>query len=365
MKSFILLAFIFISKIGFCQLISNEAPKNFKKPLNIILLIGDGMGVSQLSSVYYFKEGKINLNNFQHIGLIETSSASHLITDSAAGATAYATGHKTYSGGIGMLPDSTKVVNITEILAAKGYKNGLISTSSITHATPAAFYAHVTNRGMEEAIAKQLPNANIDFFAGGGSLFFKNRKDEINLLEKLEQNNFEIDTTMLHKQLFYPHKKYGFLLANKGMPSILNGRGDFLEKATTNALDYLSKNTKGFFLMIEASQIDWGGHDNNAQYLIEEMKDFDNAIGKVLAFAKQNNNTLVLVTADHETGGFTLSSNNGDYNNIAPTFSTKSHSASLVPILAYGIGSENFIGIYQNQLLFHKILNTIEVYNNK
>jgi alkaline phosphatase len=139
------------------------------------------------------------------------------------------------------------------------------------------------------------------------------------------------------------------------MPTMLEGRGDFLPNATKTAIESLSENPKGFFLMVEGSQIDWGGHDNDAAYLIAEQLDFEKTIGVVLDFAKQNGETLVIVTADHETGGFTLATDNGDYSKIKPVFSTTGHSATLIPHFAEGPGRDLFGGIYENTEVFHKI----------
>ena len=140
------------------------------------------------------------------------------------------------------------------------------------------------------------------------------------------------------------------------MDKMLEGRGDFLPNVTKMALDKLSKNKNGFFLMVEGAQIDWGGHDNDTDYLITELLDFDKTIGVALDFAAKNAETLVIVTADHETGGFTLSTDDGDYNKIKPTFSTGGHSATMVPIFAKGPGEENFGGIYKNTALFKKMM---------
>ncbi|OMP30137.1 alkaline phosphatase [Mangrovimonas sp. DI 80] len=353
------MAFLTIG-FGYSQKSETKTVKETNKPLNVILLIGDGMGLSQMSSVFYFKKDSINLPNFEHVGLLKTSSSSHLITDSAAGATAYACGVKTYNGAIGVLQDTTAAENMTEVLSKMGYKNGLVATSSITHATPASFFAHMSSRKMDEAIAAQLPTSNIDFFAAGGLKFFNKRKDGADYIAALEKKGFEMDTVQLGDKKLKKNRKYGYLLAEDGMPKMTEGRGDFLQEGTEKALSYLSQTSGGFFLMVEGSQIDWGGHDNEAQYLIEEMKDFDNVIGAVLDFAKKDGNTLVLMTADHETGGFTLASKEGDYNAVTPTFSTGGHSGTMVPVLAYGKGAENFGGIYENNELYHKILALIQ-----
>ncbi|MCD2259518.1 alkaline phosphatase [Psychroserpens luteolus] len=339
------------------------------KAKNVILLIGDGTGLSQISSAFYFKETSPNYARFKTIGLIKTSSSRQDVTDSAAGATAFASGVKTYNGAIGVADDSTEVKTLVEIVSPQNIKTGVISTSSIQHATPASFYAHAINRGLYEDIAADMVASDIDFFAGGGTRFFNERKDGKNLLEDLKAKGFGINTTALDDfSGIKDYSKMAYLLAKTHMDSIGgNGRGDFLPKATELGMQFLSKDPDypNFFIMIEGSQIDWGGHANDASYLIAELIDFDNAIGKALDFAEKDGNTLVIVTADHETGGFTLSASTktredgstySDYSEVAGTFSTKGHSATLIPVFAYGPGSEAFAGIYENTEIFHKIL---------
>jgi len=319
---------------------------------NIILLIGDGMGLSELSSAYYYGSNEPNFSRFSNIGLINTSSANSKITDSGAGGTAFACGIKTYNGAIGVNVDTTTATNIVEVLSNKDYNTGVISTSGITHATPASFYAHVSNRGMQDDIAIQLVDSEIDFFAGGGEAYFANRKDGINLIDSLETSGFCINCKTSNSK-----GKYGYLLADDGMPTMLEGRGDFLPEYTEIALNYFSNNTNPFFLMVEGSQIDWAGHNNDADYLIAEVIDFDKAIGVALDFAEEDGNTLVIVLADHETGGFTLAANGNNYNDIKPVFSSKGHSTTLIPVFAFGPSSDDFTGIYQNYEIYYKILN--------
>jgi len=341
-------------------------PINSNTPKNVILLISDGTGLSQVSSAFYFKESAPNYARFENIGLINTSSSRHDVTDSAAGGTAFACGVKTYNGAIGVSDDSIAVKNLVEIASSKNIKTGIIATSSITHATPASFYAHTFNRGEQEKIALHLTQSNVDFFAGGGLKFFNKRKDGNNLIETLINKKFSIDTTSISDFSTIQNKeKVGFLLANNAMPRMEEGRGDFLSNATELAIQYLNKDNSGFFIMAEGSQIDWGGHENNGTYLVSELIDFDNTIGSALDFAEKDGNTLVIVTSDHETGGFTLSAKKkkrkdgteySDYSEAGMSFATGGHSATLIPVFAYGPGSEEFKGIYQNNEIFQKIL---------
>ncbi len=332
-------------------------------PKNVILLIGDGMGLTQVSTSLFYNDKPSNFERFPVTGLIKTSSSSHKITDSAAGATAFSAGVSTYNGAIGVDPDKKSVPTVVEQLSDEGLSTGLIATSSITHATPASFYSHVESRNMQDEIAAQLLTSGVDFFAGGGTQFFVKREDRLNYYDSLTQHGFVVDTVGLNAAAkLSADQRYGYLLAPDGMPRMLDGRGDFLPEATQMAIDYLSQNEKGFYLMVEGSQIDWGGHANDAEYIVTEVLDFDQTLGVVLDFAEKDGNTLVVVTADHETGGFALSSTGkkagaeSDYDELNGTFSTGGHTATLIPVFAFGPGSEAFSGIYKNTEIYHKIM---------
>ena len=160
---------------------NNEKPADavvLKNNPNVILLIGDGMGLSQLSAAFYYGESPSNFTRFKEIGFINTSSSSDTITDSGAGGTAFAIGEKTYNGAIGVVSDSTSVPNIVEILSKDGYNTGVIATSSVTHATPAGFYAHVTNRGMQDEIARTISRIRYRFLCGRWHFVFQQQKGQ-------------------------------------------------------------------------------------------------------------------------------------------------------------------------------------------
>lgn len=345
---------------------STHIKEKNKKAKNVILLISDGTGLSQVSSAFYFKKSKPNYARFESIGLIKTSSSKQDVTDSAAGATAFACGEKTYNGAVGVADDSTALRNLVEIAANRNIKTGLIATSSITHATPASFYAHVPSRQMNEKIALELVESDVDFFAAGGRKYFDQRKDGLDLLQEFESKTSYLGTKALDNfNAIKAYEKVGYLLAQNEMPKMSEGRGDFLSKATDLAIAFLSKDNNGFFIMSEGSQIDWGGHQNDGPYLVSELIDFDDAVGNALDFAEKDGNTLVVVTSDHETGGFTLSgkqkkredgSEYSDYSEVGISFSNGGHSATLIPVFTFGPGSEEFMGIYENNDIFDKIL---------
>lgn len=352
--------FLFTGTIACTTEVNNNEKQEI--PANIIFLIGDGMGLSAVSSTVYYGDQVSEFGRFKEIGLINTSSATHKITDSAASGTAMATGKKTYNGAIGLDTAKLSLKNIAEVTAELGWSTGVVATSSITHATPASFYAHVEQRGMEEEIAVQLLDSEIDFFAGGGIGFFNNRTDEADLFKKAKEKGFIIDTSALAESgSLLSDNKYGFLLADGGMPPALEGRDDFLPNATALAIEHLSMKNQGFFLMVEGSQIDWGGHANHAEYVVSETLDFEQAIAVAMDFAEKDGHTLVVVTADHETGGFALSAEqdkalgSSNYNSISPAFAATTHSATLIPVFAFGPGAEAFKGMYQNTNIFHNM----------
>jgi alkaline phosphatase len=232
---------------------------------------------------------------------------------------------------------------------------GLIATCSITHATPASFISHQPSRSLDEDIAKDFLATDIDVFIGGGRKFFANRKDGLNLIDSLKNRNYQIANSISEVQQVKSGKLAAFL-AEEQQARFSEGRGDELIKSTEVGLQLLQTNKKGMFLMIEGSQIDWGGHANNTQYLVEEMIDFDRAIGKVLDFAEKDGNTLVIITADHETGGFSVNKGDTKTGMVEGKFTTGSHTGVMIPVFAYGPGSEKFAGIYENNAIFHKML---------
>ena len=349
---FILLSFLQLN-IGCKSNVNNEL--NTKKPKNIILMIGDGMGVSQIYAGMTVNHNKLNIEQFKHIGFSKTYSADNYITDSAAGATAISTGKKTKNGYIGVDSTGNRLKTILEIAEEHELATGLVATSVISHATPASFIAHYPDRHEYEKLANFFIDSDIDVFIGGGKGNFNKRKDSIDLIRKLSEKGYTITDSIQEIANIKSGKLAGFV-SETAPKSIMNGRGNMLQVASNTALNILSNNKKGFFLMIEGSQIDWGGHENNSEYVSSEMIDFDKAIGVVLEFAKANGNTLVIVTADHETGGLSL--NQGDFNTgeINAQFTTNNHTGVMVPVFAYGPGAEDFTGIYENTEIFNKML---------
>lgn len=324
-----------------------------KAPKNVILLIGDGMSVSQIYAGLTANRGHLNLERVKVIGFHKNQASDNYVTDSAAGATAFATGKQTYNGAIGV--DSLKVPSTTllEMAELKGLATGLVSTCDITDATPSSFIAHQLKRSMHEEIALDFMKTPVDVVIGGGRKYFEKRKDGLNLLDSLRKKGYQVQSTLDVDGI--TKGPLVALYADENPIKVMEGRGDALLKSTKKSLEILNQNKKGFFVMIEGSQIDWGGHANDADYAITEMVDFDKSIGYALDFAQKNEETLVIITADHETGGMALMGGNMKTGEVKAAFTTKGHTGQMIPVFAFGPGSETFGGIYNNYDIFTKI----------
>jgi len=332
-----------------------EFTQKFKvdKPKNIIFLIGDGMGVSQVFAGLTANKGRLYLENCKYIGFSKTSSGDNYITDSAAGGTALSAGVKTYNGAIGVDMNKNPVKTILEEASEKGLATGLVSSSAITHATPASFISHQESRSSYEDIAADFLKTDIDVFIGGGLDHFNKRKDGRNLVEELKTKGYQIETDMQKIKKVKKGKLAGFT-AQVHNPR-MNERGDMLPDAAETAINILSNNDKGFFLMVEGSQIDWGGHAASTIYIVEDMLDFDQVIGQALEFAAKDKETLVIVTADHETGGMAITGGSMENGIVQAAFPTGDHTAVMVPVFSYGPGAKEFIGIMENTEIHAKM----------
>ena len=256
---------------------------------------------------------------------------------------------------VGIKPDSTLVSSITETANKNGLASGVVSTSSITHATPASFVAHKILRNNYEAIASDFLNGTIDVFIGGGMNHFRRRRDSVDLTIELKEQGFDVVYTMEDLKSSTSAKIAG-LLARNHMPKAAEGRMGMLREMTVKAIETLSKNKKGFVLMVEGSMIDWGAHENNLEYMVAEIIDFDDAIGAALDFAITDGKTLIVVAADHETGGLSLIGGDIASKTVTAHFSSDDHTASMVPVFSFGPGAERFSGINDNTFFYGKFV---------
>ncbi|MBK9107263.1 MAG: alkaline phosphatase [Saprospiraceae bacterium] len=321
-------------------------------------MIGDGMGVAQITAGLYENNNRLEIERCTMTGLHKSHAADNLITDSAAGATAFSAGIKTNNGYLGLDPQGRKYESILRYAEMRGMSTGIIVTSTIVHATPAAFYAYNTNRNNYEEIASDILDSGFDFVIGGGKKYFERRTtDSINLIDDLRKKGYFVTDyfEQEYQSWIIPDSKKIFYFTADGDPlPVMSGR-NYLPKASKDGVEFLQKlDNKGFFLMIEGSQIDWGGHANDSKYIISEMLDFDKAIKEIIDFAEKDQQTLVVITADHETGGYAI--NGGHlFGNLKTSFTTTHHTAELIPVFAYGPGAELFSGIYENTEIYHKL----------
>jgi alkaline phosphatase len=328
-----------------------------KKPKNVIMMIGDGMGVSQIFAGLSANGGHLCLDNFKCVGFSKTQASDDYITDSAAGATALSTGQKTYNGAIGVNTDTVAIKTILEMAEEKGMATGLVSTSAITHATPASYIAHQGSRESYEDIAADFLNTDIDVFIGGGYKHFAVRADKRDLTKELQEKGYKVLRNMKEIYKVKQGKLAGLTADEHNDPASIRSMN--LPRSTETALNILNENEKGFFIMIEGSQIDWGGHQNNTGYIVREMLDFDQAIGNALEFAARDGETLIVVTADHETGGFAITGGDMTTGMVKGAFSSVGHTGVMVPVFSYGPGAENFTGIMENNEIAIKIISLL------
>ena len=333
------------------------------KPKNVILLIGDGMGLPQITGSMYMNSNYTVFERFKSIGFHKSHAADNLVTDSAAGATAFASGVKSYNGAIGVNVKKEAVPTLLELAEKKGMATGLVATSSITHATPASFIAHVAGREEKEKIALSFLETEVDIFIGGGLEAFVRRKDERDLVKELTSKGYQISSFLdenISRLNIKTTKNIGYFTANTEPLPAMEGR-DYLQQATEKSLAFLDgRSDEGFFIMIEGSQIDWGGHSNDTKYIISEMLEFEKVIAEALEFAERDGSTLVVVTSDHETGGFAINPGSR-MNDIQGAFTTKSHTALMIPVFAEGPGEELFRGIYDNTEIFYKLKSLMDL----
>ena len=341
---------------------NKPASQDPPKAMNVIYFIGDGTALPQVYAGMLATRQNLVFPKFPYIGVVDTHSASNDITDSAAGGTALASDHKTNNAMIGMNPDTIPVKTLLEVFAEQGKETGIVVTSYVTHATPASFYAKVPHRRQYEDIAVQMAeNPYINLIIGGGMKHFNQRKDSINLVERMENElGWKVYDTLA--DIDVTCKKYAVMADENHMPKAAE-RGDFLPRAVKTAIQTLDDAENGFFLMVEGSQIDFACHANDSAWMVDEVVDFSQSIQIALDYAEEHGNTLVVVTADHETGGLTLPDKQGKYTNVSFCYSTGSHTCLPVMVYAYGPGAEQFTGWMQNSAIKGKILNACGMEN--
>ncbi len=335
-----------------------KAPKG-KKVKNVVLMIGDGMSLMHVYSAWTANRGKLYLDNSQAVGLSKTYCADKLITDSGAGGTAIATGQKTKYHYVGVDPQGNELPSLITLSKQKGMSAGIAVTCRLWDATPADFCCHNVDRDDEYDLVADYVECDADYVVGGGAEKFENRPDGRNIFQELEAKGYQVARSWEEAQALKNGKI--FAVTDKRDTPVPAERGDRLAQSALKGMDIMDKNKKGFFLMIEGSQLDDYGHFNDLDLLMQETHDFDRTVGKVFEWAAKDGETLVVVTADHETGGLTLVDGDLQKGEIKCKFSTGSHSGVMVPVYAFGPGAEHFTGLYENTAIFDKIATLLKL----
>lgn len=269
----------------------------------VFLFVGDGMGLSEVALADMIGEG-ISFNDFESVGMVTTHNLSSEITDSASAATAFSSGKKTYSERVGLDGDGNEVATLTDLFKEKGFKTGLVSSQAVNHATPAAFYAHNESRYNYYEIGKDFCLSNIDFFGGAGFL------EENDLYEIAESYGY----TVAHSQDEIKGDKCLYVAESTALPYEIDRQNEqSLLHFLDSAINYLYSED-GFFIMCEGGRIDSACHANDAGTLVQETFAFDKAVKRAVEFYNNHpEETIIIVTADHETGGLTLGYTETEY----------------------------------------------------
>jgi alkaline phosphatase len=310
-------------------------------PPGIVLMIGDGMGYGQLEAAR-LSGGPLVIETLPRVGELRTASADSDVTDSAAAATALASGVITRNFSVGVDVDGKPVRTVVHAALERGMAAGVVTTASVVTATPAAFLAHAASRSMLEEIARQVSESHVQVLLGGGRQYFSagTRKDGADLISRFPARGCEYGETASLLMLAASRSCIVGLLAPGEMAFASAGRSPSLADMATAALAVMLQNPEGFFLLVESDEIDKRGHANDAAGVIAEVRAFDQAVAAVLQALEGRSNTLIIVTADHETGGLYVASRTP----LAFGFLTNAHTTADVPLFARGPGASRFVG---------------------
>jgi alkaline phosphatase len=327
---------------------------------NVILIIGDGIGVAQWQAGLIANKGQLNLKKFENIGFLLTHTANSLTGAAPDNSTAIATGVKSYMGAVSVNTDTIPVKSIIEYAEENGISTGIVSANTLLEGGIAPFVAHEKSRKAMENIAASYLTHNLDVFIGAGSSFFTQRKDGRNLLEELRQKDYQVVQSMDSIRKIKSGKLAG-LTADQNNLGINEGRGSMFPDAVQSALNILSKNEKQFFLFIADVFADRASHSGNAELVALETIDLDRAIGKALEFARKDKNTVVIVASGPEASGMALTGGNIQNGTIEAKWAVPGmiHTGTMVPIFAFGPSSDQFKGIQDNTDLFGKMMDLL------
>lgn len=318
---------------------------------NVIFLIGDGMGLSQITAAAYANCG-LTLMNFNYIGLQRNNALGAFTTDSAAGGSALATGERHANRHISMTEQGEAVPSLSDWFRGKGLPVGVVTLGNAVDATPTAFYGHSVERDNADELTRCLLDTPVDLLCGSGIRQFTERGDGIDLIGELSKSYRFV-------------RSIDEINAAEGRVVCIDERMDeaaeesnlgLLAEATRAAIDKLQeRGDKGFFLMVEGAKIDYAGHSRCLPGSVIEMLSFDLAVAEALKFADENGQTLVVVTADHETGGLVLLDGDEQSGRIMGAYTTDDHTPAMLPVFAYGPGADRFCGTYLNTEIARRI----------
>lgn len=325
---------------------------------NVILLIGDGMGLNQLAAANYVNFG---LSTFfmQYIGLLSNHAKDATTTDSAASGSALATGEQHANRHISMSEEGVLYPSLTDFFFQRGLACGVVTLGNVADATPAAFYGHNTERDYAQELTQELLAGKLTLLAGSGVNEFTQRSDGSDFIASLERAGYDVIRTI--DEIPQSGKKVICLDETMGDAADTNTVG-LLAQATHHTIEKLVKESQGngFFLMVEGAKIDYAGHACCLPGSIVETLSFDAAVQEALRFADSNGETLVLVTADHETGGLTLLDGDNATGHLTACYVTNDHTPTLLPLFAYGPQAIRFIGKYPQYEVARRIRQLFE-----
>ena len=328
------------------DIVSAAEPAQNAEVRNVIIMIGDGMGLEQVSCAWVLNKGKLNLDNFPFTGLSRTWCTDRLITDSGAGGTALAAGQKTAESHVGTAADGSDLASVLVKARELGKKTGVAVTCHFADATPCDFCCHNVYRYNQEDLIADYAECEVDYLAGGGlDWFTAKRTDGRDITAEMAAAGYNValdEAALTNSEL----PVIG-ILSPDNLPTARE-RGDLFRRMVARGLDLLSADPDGFVMMIEGSCIDDGLHENDLPKAMEELLDFDRTIGDVLEWAAADGHTLVVVTADHATGSITLQDGDLAEGRIGVNFGSEGHNGIAVPVYAWGPGSAAFTGIKEN-----------------
>lgn len=333
---------LMLALVPVCHSTQDAAPSPGDHPRNVILFVGDGMGTTHFTVLHRIRGAESTLPRFTNAGLVTSHSASDIVTDSGAAATALATGVKTDNGALSVTPDGEPVETALELAEKSGRATGLVTTTGFWDATPAAFASHTPSRQNAEEIVRQILSSGVDLVISNGA-----EKFGVENRPTVEELAGEFGYTPIISAAGLTKRDGKVLALFPGNELDLDYEEAPLPVLTRFSIDQLSGDPDGFFLVVETEGTDTASHENETEAVLRSLRSLDEAVSIALDFARANGETLVLFTGDHETGAFEISPS-GNGTDLKLDWFSKHHTGQALPVFAYGPGSEQFSGWHDN-----------------